>query len=319
MKINNRALVSVVIPVYNAERYITQTVRSVMEQTYDNLEVIVVDDGSMDNTIKCLKEFEGRIKIFKQSNKGVSLARNNGVGVAKGDFIAFLDADDLWMKDKIEKQMSVFSNSSEVSLVACCAEKINENDRKIINANDEERSGIYDHSIDLRRELLMRGNPIILSSVLMKRSLFNDVQGFNTQKNVLSEDYDFWIRASAKGLFYVMSERLTSYRVLEHSRIHGTLQKEYISQKEIIEMHREQYTPLQYRRRMAWLYYAWADSAAYQGDPQALALLKECLYMDPFHYRAYALAVRVVIKNSLRFIGLMNNSNVSGDASGKRI
>lgn len=96
--------VSVIIPAYNAEAFIADTVRSALDQTYRDLEVIVVDDGSADGTLKALEQFQGRVRVHAQANGGVARARNAGVRLAAGSWIAFLDADDLWLPGKLERQ-----------------------------------------------------------------------------------------------------------------------------------------------------------------------------------------------------------------------
>ncbi|MCH4552099.1 glycosyltransferase family 2 protein [Aestuariibaculum lutulentum] len=103
-------MVSIVTPAYNSEKYIIETIQSVLNQTYQNWEWIIVDDGSTDNTVNIVKEFiskDSRIKLFQlKSNLGPALARNKGIEEAKGDFIAFLDSDDIWKPDKLEKQIA---------------------------------------------------------------------------------------------------------------------------------------------------------------------------------------------------------------------
>jgi glycosyltransferase involved in cell wall biosynthesis len=112
-------LVSVIIPSYNVEKFISRTLKSVINQTYNNLEIIVVDDGSKDNTvavIKYYKNIDSRIRLFTQSNQGVSVARNIGLDNARGEFIAFLDSDDFWDPQFIEVMVSlILSSSSEIA------------------------------------------------------------------------------------------------------------------------------------------------------------------------------------------------------------
>src|ERR1700712_1603509 len=99
-------LISIIIPVYNAEKFIAEAVTSAINQTYANKEVIIVDDGSTDNSLQIAKSFESaKVKVYSQQNKGASAARNKGLEVAKGDYIQFLDADDWLSNNKIEAQM----------------------------------------------------------------------------------------------------------------------------------------------------------------------------------------------------------------------
>src|SRR5690242_7680603 len=107
-------LVSVIIPVYNGAEVITNTLNAVLAQTYKPFEVIVIDDGSKDNTVEKLKEFGDRIVFKSTPNQGPAKARSEGLRLAKGEFVSFLDHDDLWFKNKMEKQMQVFRDHPEV-------------------------------------------------------------------------------------------------------------------------------------------------------------------------------------------------------------
>jgi glycosyltransferase involved in cell wall biosynthesis len=116
----NPPLVSIIIPLYNAEGYITETIASALNQTWRNKEIIIVDDGSTDNSLAVAKKFEHEdIKIFSQANKGASAARNKGLAEAKGDYIQFLDADDLLSPNKIENQVALLQGKS--NSIANCA------------------------------------------------------------------------------------------------------------------------------------------------------------------------------------------------------
>jgi glycosyltransferase involved in cell wall biosynthesis len=113
----NNPLVSVIIPVFNSEKFILESLNSVSLQTYDNMEIIVVDDGSTDSSVEKISNYCNSICILKQTNKGPGSARNVGVHFAKGDYIAFLDSDDLWLRDKLRLQMKLLNKDSEVDIV----------------------------------------------------------------------------------------------------------------------------------------------------------------------------------------------------------
>ena len=110
-------LVSVIIPVYNCDRYLAQAIQSVLEQTYQPLEIIVVDDGSTDGSAEVAKSFGSAVQYCFQANSGTAAARNRAIELAKGDFFAFLDADDLWVEDKLTRQMAAFSNQLDLDAV----------------------------------------------------------------------------------------------------------------------------------------------------------------------------------------------------------
>ncbi len=111
------SLVSVIIPVYNCERYLSEAVGSVLAQTYGDFEAIVVDDGSTDGSPGIAKGFSGDVRYVHQPRSGAAAARNNGAALARGSYIAFLDADDLWMRDKLALQMSVFRDDPGLDMV----------------------------------------------------------------------------------------------------------------------------------------------------------------------------------------------------------
>lgn len=109
--------VSVVIPTYNRAKYICEAIDSVLAQTYKDHEIIVIDDGSTDNTKELLNKYETKIKYIYQENKGISAARNAGIKVAKGEYIAFLDSDDLWLSEKLKVQVKALEENKEIGLV----------------------------------------------------------------------------------------------------------------------------------------------------------------------------------------------------------
>ena len=110
-------LVSVIIPVYNGERYLADAIDSVLDQTYSALEIIVVDDGSTDNSRRVLEGYGDDIRYFRQDNKGTASARNFGVRNSQGSLLAFLDQDDLWVPDKLQNQVGVMAESNVVQAV----------------------------------------------------------------------------------------------------------------------------------------------------------------------------------------------------------
>ncbi len=112
-------LVSILIPCYNSEQWLAETIESALAQTWKNIEIIIVDDGSTDNSLAIAKSFESSIvKVISQENKGASTARNIALKEAQGDFIQYLDADDLLAPDKIELQVGLLENNGDCNLVA---------------------------------------------------------------------------------------------------------------------------------------------------------------------------------------------------------
>src|SRR5215469_6419121 len=118
-------LVSVVIVNHNYGRYLGECIDSVLAQTYRRIETIVVDDGSADNSLEVLRSYSNRITVVSQSNQGPSAARNAGIARSTGEWIAFLDSDDLWLPEKIREQSEYFDNAS-VGIIFCCVEYTDE-------------------------------------------------------------------------------------------------------------------------------------------------------------------------------------------------
>lgn len=200
--------VSVVIPVFNGAKFIASTIRAVLQQTYKSYEIIIVDDGSTDSTLVELLEFSKFIKIISIENGGVSNARNVGIKASEADYIAFLDADDLWSADKLSRQMKVFDDYPDVGL--CCCNYIQEsNCIKHFDLFSQENVITLDLPMRQRTtEALINSNFIgTCSNVIIKKSILNMVGLFDVSLKQ-AEDYDLWIRCSLVTNFFLMSDVL---------------------------------------------------------------------------------------------------------------
>jgi teichuronic acid biosynthesis glycosyltransferase TuaG len=256
---NETGLVSVIIPVYNCERFVADAIESVLFQTYKHFEIIVINDGSTDDSLTIIQKYNNRIEIISQKNSGVSAARNAGIMKAKGEYIAFLDADDTWYPDKLEKQIEIFKKYNDVVFVSGFSDCLDENNNK----REFELvcpTRYHNHPANLYYELLMSGNPIWASSVIVRRDILMDTDLFDIQRK-RSQDYDMWIRLSKKGLFYIINEKVGKYRIISTSQTFADIAKEYEGQLGVIQKHSWRYGPKEYKRRMAKLYYDWSESA----------------------------------------------------------
>jgi glycosyltransferase involved in cell wall biosynthesis len=182
--------VSVVIPSYNRREFLLEAVDSVLAQTYRNWELIVVDDGSTDGTGEALRQYDGRVRYIHQPNQGVSAARNRGLELAEGEFIAFLDSDDLWLPEKLRIQVGFMDDNAEAHI--CYTDEIWI--RRGVRVNPRKRhakhsGAIYPHCLPLCI--------ISPSSVIMRRSLFEEVGAFDPALPVC-EDYDLWLRIASR-------------------------------------------------------------------------------------------------------------------------
>ncbi len=208
-------LVSVVIPAYNASRFIRRTLDSVRNQTYSELEIIVVDDGSTDDTARLVADFarlDDRLRLVSTENRGVAAARNTGIALSKGHFVAFLDADDLWHPTKIEKQVSALARRSEDwGGVYTLFHGIDEQDRLLSPMGVRGISSGYIYA----RHLVLRsvGNG---SALMVRRNILLEIGGFDPSYAAAGiggcEDADLELRLVEKYKMDVVPERLVGYR-----------------------------------------------------------------------------------------------------------
>ena len=201
--------VSVIIPTYNREKTILRAVESVLNQTYTDLEVVIIDDGSTDGTADIVNGIEDeRIKyVVLEENGGPSNARNVGVQMAEGEWIAFQDSDDCWHNDKLEKQMEYAKKNPRYSLVYCMSMNCFQDGRKLA-APVEPLPDVMEGR--MVRTLLKR-NVVDTPTMFMKRECFLDVGGFDVTYNAL-EDWEFMTRfARAYEIGYVPEILMESY------------------------------------------------------------------------------------------------------------
>lgn len=209
-------LVSVVIPTYNYGRYICETVASALGQTCSPIEVIVVDDGSTDDTRERLAAYGDRVRYIHQQNRGLSAARNTGIRAAEGHYIALLDSDDLWLPDKLERQMTLAVQQPDTGLIATERYAIDETGRRLdYVAECCSRDGF--------RELTMRDlleyPAFSPSSILARRDCLLTVGGFNESLTAV-EDMEMWVRMAARFRVVRLNATLTAQRFHSKSMSH---------------------------------------------------------------------------------------------------
>ena len=203
-------LVSVIIPAYNADKYIERTIRSVLLQDYENIEIIIIDDGSTDNTATVVKKLvneDKRLHYVHQRNGGVSSARNHGYKLSKGEYLAFLDADDVWLPENIRKKVEHLQNDPVTGLVHSDALLIDENDKPL----DEIKKGKSGWILD---DLLSWNGTCIPapSSILVKREVVDTAGGFDTNLSTAA-DQEFFFRVAAKYKIGRVEEITWQYRM----------------------------------------------------------------------------------------------------------
>jgi glycosyltransferase involved in cell wall biosynthesis len=206
-------MISVIIPTYNSEKYIKEALDSVIYQTYKNIEIIVVDDGSTDQTYEILQPYIDRngIKYVYQENSGPALARNQGITNATGDFVAFLDADDIWLPHFLEKLYERLYYNNDIGFVYCDNYYVDEQKKYIENYIRETRK----YSGNICTNLLCE-HFILTPSVLIRKKCF-DVIGLFDESLRVGEDYEFFLRLAFAYNADFVDEKLWERRVLKNS------------------------------------------------------------------------------------------------------
>ncbi|PSB02890.1 glycosyltransferase family 2 protein [Merismopedia glauca] len=212
---NKTDLVSVIIPVYNGDRYLKAAIESVLSQTYKSIEIIVVDDGSTDSSAEVAQSFTSLVRYYFQPNSGSGAARNYGIELALGEFIAFLDADDLWLEDKLAIQIAAFNSNPDFDIVMGQVKQFHSPE-----LDETTKAKIY------CPPELMPGN--IPSAVLIKREAFTRVGQFHTNWEI-GEFIDWYVRATELNLKTMMLPDLVTLRRL-HTANKGVQQRQNVSQ-----------------------------------------------------------------------------------------
>lgn len=208
-------LVSVVMAAKNYARYLPEAVESVLAQTVANWELIVVDDGSSDHTPDAVRPYltDQRVRYFRSDRLGQPRAKNLGIGLSRGEFIAFLDADDAWKPTKLERQLAVFDENPDVGVVFCRRSLMDESGKPLAA---KPRAALPRGQV--RPELFVQ-NFVCFSSAVVRRAVFAHVGRFDPGWD-LAIDYDLWLRVAKHHRFDFVDEELVRYRTG-----HGNLSK----------------------------------------------------------------------------------------------
>ncbi len=203
-------LVSVIIPTYNAAPYVREAIDSVLGQTYPNIEIIVVDDGSTDTTKDLLQAYlhKGKITVISQENKGPAAARNAGMQKARGTYIAFLDADDVWLPEKLARQLPLFDNP-DIALVYADMEFFG---TPFSFKTYGEMAGPFKRGAVVRK--LIKRNFIANSSVVIRAAILETIGLFNEDRKFFAvEDYEFYLRVARTHAIDFVAAPLVRYRL----------------------------------------------------------------------------------------------------------
>lgn len=197
--------ISVVIPTYNYGRFIREAIDSVLAQTYAPLEILVVDDGSTDDTEQIVRAYGDRVRYIRQQNAGVGAARNTGIASARGEYVAFLDSDDVWLPEKLAKEIARFETDPELGLVYGGAERFDESGTLSV-ALDGIEGWIAPELLRLERSVISSG-----SGTLLPKRVAEEVGGFDANLQP-SEDWDFCYRVALRHRVGFVPEVLVRYR-----------------------------------------------------------------------------------------------------------
>ena len=199
-------LVSIITPVYNGEQYLLAAIESGLAQTYQNFELLIVNDGSIDNSADIIKPFlkDSRVIYIEQKNAGVAAARNAAIKQAKGKYIGFLDQDDLWLNNKLEVQVTALEQDESVALVHSRQDYIDLQGNKI---NFEWITGASGYCF----EDMFKKNRIAVLTVLIRKAIIEEVGLFNEQLSG-ADDYEMWLRVTLKHPIQYIVEPLAFYR-----------------------------------------------------------------------------------------------------------
>jgi len=290
MSESSRPAVSVVIPAYNAARWIPETLDSVLAQTFRDFEVIVVDDGSTDQTPEVLAGYGDRIHCLPKVNGGASSARNMGIRAARGSYIAFVDADDLWLPEKLQLQMELLARHPDLAWVYSDAIVFDgKNGQELCKISDATK--LYDG--DILRPLLLR-DFIASPTPVIRRDVFDTVGFFDESPDLqLGEDWNMLLRIAAKFQVRFVERPLAKYRIHTGSRgalmdLQQFFQNKWTIIENAVVRDRQRLSDLR-ERALAIMCVGHAGLMLRRGDQLgARGLITRALSLYPYDARAFA-------------------------------
>lgn len=218
-------LISVIIPAYNNEKTIRETIESVLNQTFSDFELIIINDGATDSTLEIVSSIQDpRIKVFSYPNAGVSVSRNRGFQLASGKFISFLDADDLWTPNKLELQLEALQSNPEAAVAYSWLDRIDESGQFLTKGNYRNFTGnVYEHLVE-QNFLETASNPLICAEALKA------VGDFNSELTP-AEDWDMFLRLAEHYHFVVVPRPQILYRVSANAQSTNMLKMEAVGRQ----------------------------------------------------------------------------------------
>lgn len=218
--------ISVVVPVFNGEKTIEETINSILNQTFQDIEIIVINDGSTDATLAIIKKIsDSRIKVFSYPNAGLSASRNRGISQAKGEYISFIDADDLWTPDKLESQWQALQSNPQAAVAYSWTDYIDESSKFLKSGRRIKINGDAFSKLLITNFLENGSNPLIRQEAL-------EIGGFD-ESLPAAEDKDMWLRLAADYEFVCVEKPQILYRTSSTSMSTNLKRQETASLKVI--------------------------------------------------------------------------------------
>lgn len=244
--VNYKPIFSVVVPMYNVSPYIEQCINSILAQSFSSYEIICVDDGCTDDTIDKLLHFKDqRIKIIRQRNRGLSAARNTGINHSRGVYIAFLDSDDFWASNKLERHFEHFCSDTGIGISYSASSFVDENNKPLGIGQNPKLTNISSKDIFCRNPIGNGSSPVIkraaLNQIAQCQIIDNNVRTCFFDENMRqSEDIECWLRLAlnTNWLFAGIAEPLTFYRV-NSGGLSANLDKQFSAWQYAVEKNRQ--------------------------------------------------------------------------------
>lgn len=236
-------LISVIIPVYNGEKTIRETIESVLNQSCRDFELLVINDGSQDRTLEIVESIQDpRLKVFSYPNAGQSTSRNRGIALATGEYISFIDADDLWTPDKLEAQVKVLQENPQAAVAYSWTNWIDESSQLLGKGSHITEKG------EVFAKLLLNDFVANGSNSLIRRQALTEVGGFDASVTP-AEDWDMWLRLAAHYEFVAVPSSQILYRISPNSASFNVWKMEASSLKVIEKAFAQAPESLQYLKR----------------------------------------------------------------------
>ncbi|NER34465.1 MAG: glycosyltransferase [Oscillatoria sp. SIO1A7] len=293
-------LISVIIPVYNGEKTIRETIESVCNQTLSDWELIVINDGSQDSTLETLSSIQDpRLKVFSYPNAGQAASRNRGLALASGKYISFLDADDLWTADKLELQLKALENNPEAAVAYSWSNCIDESGQ------------FYRRGIHIALNGDVYANLLLIyflengSNALIRRQALDEIGGFD-ESLPPAEDWDFWLRVGARYPFVAVPVPQILYRVSANSASTNIWRMERAASLVIERAFAKSPASLQYLKNPSLgNLYKYLTSKALEGEPKKEHILTAArLLAKALQYDRSLLGKKVVAKVLLKIAAI---------------